>query len=103
MGVTAGLLFRFGTGPISVGTPFRELSFASPGLFSFPLFPMACAMGCILPPLCGLEPLPSDADSRGTHAALCLGQIVKDLHYPIDNAYWYRLSTQRRAVNEKAC
>jgi hypothetical protein len=31
----------------------------------------------------------------------CLGQIVKDPHYPIDNVYPYRLSTWKHAVNEK--
>jgi len=31
----------------------EKLSFAALGLFVFPFFPMACAMGCILSPLFG--------------------------------------------------
>jgi len=56
MGVTAGTWFRFGTGDLQsawVATRPGDMSFAPLALFGFPLFPIACAMGCILSPLCG--------------------------------------------------
>jgi len=55
MGVTGGYL----PGVRSVleldGLSLRGPSFAPLGPFLFPLIPMACAMGCILPPLRGRD------------------------------------------------
>ena len=76
----ARLAFRFGTGRAE---PAKRCCLSPRwGSFIFPLIPMAYAMGCILPPLCGWDPAERSA-SVVIHAGL--DQLSKNVDYPTDN------------------
>lgn len=64
-----------------LGLNAREFpSFAPLGLFDLVfVFPMACAMGCMLSPLCGCIPVTEWGEHYGVRAAACQHQIVKEL------------------------
>ena len=102
-------------------------SFTPPGLCDFPFLPTACAVGCLLAPLCGwrrsqigvrrnpsaakaggfgcscgmAEAMPSQGQIIALRRSELPRQIVKDLHYPIDNVFVHMLSGQCLEANYK--